>query len=270
MMKLFRFALISLAGVTLLSLAGCGQQTDAAKASKVAFVTTAQNARQQIWYRLNTPTPSKNSQVSDILVQKKGKVNDYQVTGISLNQLNHKSVSQAINLAKNNEERTFNHEVTSKRNNYLGQLKTDKTNQKNSDQYTYKKGIAQANSQAKQDQRLYKQFTQSTHNLHFTATNTYPVTAKVGKNKSGKQVISETIQLSSQKWVYGTATNGTVKQVQQRRDIKLTAQDLMAKPLKISGTQYIGYYSGSGALITKTSNSKAETNFDTPATHGVK
>lgn len=269
-MKLFRLALVSLAGVVLLSLAGCGQQTDAAKASKVAFVTTAQNAKQQVWYRLNTPTPSKNSQVSDILVQKKGKVNDYQVTGISLNQVNHQSVSQAIMMAKNNEEKAFNRQLTSKRNNYLGQLKTDKINQKNSDQYTYKKGIQQANSQANQDQRLYKQFTKSTKNLHFTPTKAYPVAAKVGKNKSGKQVISETIRLISQKWVYGSATNGTVKQVQQRSNIKLNAQDLMAKPLKINGTQYIGFYGGSGALITKTTNSKAETNFDTPAIHGVK
>ncbi|WP_203649350.1 hypothetical protein [Secundilactobacillus yichangensis] len=269
-MKLFRLALVSLAGVSLLGLAGCRQQTDASKASKVAFVSSAQNRKQQAWYQLNTPTPTKNSQVRDILVQKKGKVTDYQVTGMSLKQLNHKSIGQAINLAEINEEKVFNHEINSKRNNYRGQHKTDKSNQKNSDQYTYKKGIAQANSQAKHDQKLYNQFTKSTENLRFIATQAYPVTATVGKNKSGKQVTSETIHLTFQQWQYGTANNGTVKQVLRHKNIKLNKQSLMAKPVKVSGTKYIGFYSNQGALVTKTTNAKAEANFDTPDVHGVK
>ncbi|WP_125924032.1 hypothetical protein [Secundilactobacillus pentosiphilus] len=268
--RLFKLAAVSLVGVTLLSLAGCGRDTDAAKASKVAFATVTQNPKRQVWYRLNTVTPKADSQVNDILIQQKGKVTDYQVKGISLSQLNHKSVGQVIALAENNEERAFNRELTSQRANYRGELKTDKINQKNSKQYTYKKGIAQANSEARHDQKLDNQFNKSTENLHFTATQAYPVSAKVGKNKSGKQVTSETIQLTAQKWQYGTATNGTVKQVKQHSNLRLNVQNLMAKPVTVSGTKYIGYYGSPDALVTQTTNAKAEANFDTPSVHGVK
>lgn len=268
-LRLRQLTLISVAGVALLGLAGCGHSTDAAKTSKVAFATTAQNSKQQVWYRLNTATPKPNSQVSDILVQRKGKVTDYQIQGISLKKLNKKSVAQTITLAKNNERTAFNKTLKSQQTNYQGELKLDKSNQKNSDQYTYKKGIAQANNEAKHDQQRYNQFKQSTKQLHFTATKAYPVTAKVGKNKSGKQVTSETITLTAQKWQFGTANSGTVKQVSQHNQIALNIDNLMAKPITVNGTKYIGYYGSPDALVTKTTNAKAESNFDTPSVHGV-
>lgn len=268
--RFFKLAAVSLAGVTLLSLAGCGHDTDAEKASKVAFTTTAQNQKRQVWYRLNAVTPKANSQVNDILIQQKGKVTDYQVKGLSLSQLNHKSTSQVITLAKSNEERAFKREITSQKANYRDELKTDKANQKNSNQYTYKKGIVQANSEARHDQKRYNQFNKSTENLHFAVTQAYPVSAKVGKNKSGKQVTSETIQLIAQKWQYGTATNGAVKQVKQHSNVRLNEANLMAKPVKVSGIKYIGYYGSPNALVTKTTNAKAEANFDTPSIRGVK
>lgn len=268
--RLRQLMVISIAGVALLSLAGCGHSTDAAKASKVAFATTAQNPKQQVWYRLNTATPKPNSQVTDILVQQKGQVTDYQVRGISLTELNHKSVAQTVTLAKNNERTAFNQTLKNKQTNYQGELKLDKSNQKNSDQYTYKKGIEQANTEAKQDQQRYDQFKQSTKQLYFTATKAYPVTAKVGKNKSGKQVTSEIITLTAQKWQFGTANSGIVKQVSQHTQIALHIDNLMAKPVTVNNTKYIGYYGSPDALVTRTTNAKAEANFDTPSIHGVR
>lgn len=267
--RLRQLTVISIAGVALLGLAGCGHSTDAAKASKVAFATTAQNSKQQVWYRLNTTTPKASSQVTDILVQQKGQVTDYQVRGISLKNLNHQSAAQIVTLAKNNERTAFNKTLKSQQTNYQGELKLDKSNQKNSDQYTYKKGIKQANTETKQDQQRYHQFKQSTQQHPFTATKAYPVTAKVGKNKSGKQVTSETITLTAQKWQFGTANSGTVKQVPQHTQIALNIDNLMAKPVTVSGTKYIGYYGSPDALVTKTTNAKAEANFDTPSVHGV-
>lgn len=260
---------VVLASLTLVSLASCGHATDTAKASKVAFVTTAQNQNQQVWYRLNTPAPQTNSQVRDVLVQQKGHVADYQVNGLQLTQLSHQTVSQTITLAKQNERQAYARTLARQKSNYLGQLKTDKANQKNSDQYTYKKGIKQANSQAKLDQKMAAEFSQTTGQHPFKVTKAYPVTAKVGKNKSGKQVTSEVIHLRVQKWQFGTATTGTVKQVPNRYQIRLTVQSLMPKPVKVQGTQYIGYYGSPDALVTKTSNAKAMANFDTPDIHGV-
>jgi len=261
--------LVSLAGVSLISLAGCGHSTTASKANKVAFVTTAQNAQKQVWYRLNTAAPKSDSQVKDVLVQQKGRVTDYQVKDVSLQSLNHQRVDQVIRLAKANERQTFNQTLASKQANYRGELATDKSNQKNSDQYTYKKGIAQANSEAKQDQKRADQFKQSTRHLHFAATKAYPVTAKISKNKSGKQVIGETVQIKAQKWQYGTAANGTVKQTQWQTYFKLDSQDLMAAPVTVSGTKYIGYYGTANALVTKTTNAKVQANFDIPTTPNV-
>ncbi|MFC6255002.1 hypothetical protein ACFP1H_10475 [Secundilactobacillus hailunensis] len=268
-LRLLRVMLVGLAGVSLVSLAGCGHSTTASKAGKVAFVTTAQNAKRQVWYRLNTAAPKSNSQVKDVLVQQKRRVTDYQVTGVSLQSLNHQRVSQVIRLAKDNERQTFNQTLASKKANYHGELATDKANQKNSNQYTYKKGIAQANSEAKQDQKRADQFDQSTRQLPFAATKAYPVTAKVSKNKSGRQVVGEIIQIKAQKWQYGTAASGTVKQVQQQTQFKLNTQDLMTAPVTVSGTKYIGYYGTANALVTKTTNAKAQANFDTPAIPNV-
>ncbi|WP_252904160.1 hypothetical protein [Secundilactobacillus silagei] len=132
-----------------------------------------------------------------------------------------------------------------------------------------KKGIAQANSEAKQDQKRADQFKQSTRHLHFAATKAYPVTAKISKNKSGKQVIGETVQIKAQKWQYGTAANGTVKQTQWQTYFKLDSQDLMAAPVTVSGTKYIGYYGTANALVTKTTNAKVQANFDIPTTPNV-
>ena len=90
----------------------------------------AQNSKQQAWYRLNTATPKSDSQVSDVLIQQKGQVIDYQVKGISLKSLNHKSVSEVITQAKNNEQQAFDQALSSQRNNYRGELATDKSNQR--------------------------------------------------------------------------------------------------------------------------------------------
>jgi len=46
-LRLLRCGLVSLAGISLISLAGCGHSTTANKANKVAFVTTAQNTQKQ-------------------------------------------------------------------------------------------------------------------------------------------------------------------------------------------------------------------------------
>lgn len=269
MKRLFRLALLCVAGVGLMTLAGCGQQTNAAKADKVAFVATAQNKQQQIWYLLNTAEPESNSLVRQLFVVQSGKMQTYQLKNVSLKSLQTKSVAKQIAVARSNERGQFKRAVAAKKSQYRGALATDKVDQKNAKQDQWQKGIDQINDQLKQDQRLSDQFEKSTKNLTYSLPTAYTLHAVVHKNHSGKQVIGETLRLKMNPWQYGTTKDGTVSRKKVSRSYELTEDELMAAPVKVGNARLIGFYSNSGAMVTRTTNHKAKSNFDTPTVKGV-
>ncbi|MTV81931.1 hypothetical protein [Secundilactobacillus folii] len=265
-----KLVLAMTACMCLVLLGSCGQQTNAAKANKVAFVTTAQNQQKQVWYLLDAGVPQSDSQVKAVLVTQNGKVTTYPTTKMSLTKVANKSVKQVVSTAKSNGQVNRQRTLNSRLKQFNAAVKLDQSIYRNAQKDGWKKGISQTKSQLESDQKQLKLFRNSTKSLKFKSPTAFQLSARVHKNQAGKQIVGETIRFKYNNWFLGSQRDGRVRQVTQHQQISLGTSSLMGSPVTVSKVKYIGYLGSKATLMTATQNGKAKSNFDTPTVKGVR
>lgn len=295
MKRRWRFGFMGLVGLSLLGLSGCSlNATDAGKTSKVAFAKTATNKKPQVWYAVETDDgnsdddssnparlPGKNSSINAVVVTQNDRYTVYNTensitgyTSLDMSDVVGKSPSQVIKLAKKADRVQFKYGFDGATKYSYDQNFEDGTSASKVREVHFNRLLDKAGSVAAQ---------------HYTAPKSYPIKVKTSNGTQGNGVTMELPELNKRQTsfimsgdnvIHRDSPTKFVPKVQNENAVDenntgYKRLQLMSTPVEIRDHYFIGFASCNthsnmiDALITPTTNKKAQMVFDNTKTKGV-
>lgn len=276
-------------GIIALTLSACGKSgANQVNEEKVSIIKDAQSSNQRIWYMAESDNLSnyelgKNSHINLILVTKNGKATVYNMPDkeITMRDIDDKSDEKIISMAKKEDKQYYNDTIKEYKKEVQDDIDSDK-------------GVLEANTwNYSAERRKEKQELEFDIKARQSFLNKFPVVkyekpsakllkAQVFTDNSGNDIVQENI-IHQRIRMDSKASNVKLKYYPQGtvsypENIRLTMTNgfrlMYDAPVKILNTMYVGYTNqtndqNTDFLMTKTTNKKAKSDFDTLNTKNV-